>query len=210
MAVARNIDVGLLRTLVAVAQHGSMTAAGQALNLTQAAISQQVKRLEQLMNAPLIERDRKRLRLTSAGERLLSRARRMIAMNDEIYGLMTQPEHEGKIRLGVPCDVVHPFLPPILRNFTRTYPLIEVSIRSGNTYSLLSDVEAGNLDLTLTTETAPCPENGPLFIDQLVWVGAHRGQACRLDVVPLAFVGPNCAFRKSSIEALDAIGRDWL
>ena len=62
--MARNIDTPLLRTFVAVAETAGMTAAANVLNLTQAAVSQQIKRLEDIFGAPLFERERKGLRLT--------------------------------------------------------------------------------------------------------------------------------------------------
>jgi len=67
----RNIDIALLRAFAAVAQSGSMTAAARVINVTQGAISQQVKRLEQLLDKPLFDRSGQGLHLTANGERLL-------------------------------------------------------------------------------------------------------------------------------------------
>ena len=73
--MARNLDTALLRAFVAVAETGGMTSAGQVLNLTQAAVSQQIKRLEESFDARLFERDRRGLVLTTRGERLLGLAK---------------------------------------------------------------------------------------------------------------------------------------
>ena len=89
--MARNIDTSLLRAFVAVAETSGMTTAANLLNLTQAAVSQQIKRLEDAFEAPLFERERKGLRLTSAGERLFVKAKRMLALNDDIWAEMTTP-----------------------------------------------------------------------------------------------------------------------
>ena len=75
----RNLDTSLLRAFVAVAETAGMTSAANVLHLTQAAVSQQIKRLEETFGCELFERDRKGLRLTAAGERLLGRAKRMLA-----------------------------------------------------------------------------------------------------------------------------------
>ena len=92
-----------------------MTSGSRILNLTQAAVSQQIKRLEEPFDAELFNRSQRQLALTPAGERLLGNARRILALNDEIWGLMTSPDFEGEVRLGVPHDIVQPFMPPILQ-----------------------------------------------------------------------------------------------
>lgn len=95
--MTRNLDIALLRTFLAVADRASMTAAGNALHLTQSAVSQQVARLEQAFGKPLFFRDRRGLRLTPAGERLLGKARRLLSLNDEIWADMTTRRVEGPV-----------------------------------------------------------------------------------------------------------------
>ena len=104
--MSRNLDISLLRTFVAVADRASMTAAGNALHLTQGAVSQQVRRLEDLFGAALFDRDRRGLRLTAPGERLLGKARRLLGLNDELWGEMTAAGVAGRVRLGAPYDLV--------------------------------------------------------------------------------------------------------
>src|SRR5262245_2999908 len=84
--VHRDIDVGLLRAFIAVVETGSVTQAASLLNLTQAAVSQQLKRLEELFGAEMFERHHKRLNLKPDGERLIAYAERLIALNDEVWG----------------------------------------------------------------------------------------------------------------------------
>jgi DNA-binding transcriptional LysR family regulator len=69
--MTRNLDISVVRTFVAVADHGSMTVAANSLHLTQSAVSQQIKRLEQMFGCDLFERDGRRLELTHDGERFL-------------------------------------------------------------------------------------------------------------------------------------------
>ena len=82
----RDIDIALLRAFVAVVETGSVTGAAALLNLTQAAVSQQLKRLEELFGTELFERHHKRLVLKPNGERLIAHAHRLIALNDEVWG----------------------------------------------------------------------------------------------------------------------------
>src|ERR671919_277603 len=131
-----NIDTSLLRAFVAVAETGGMTSAARLVNLTQAAVSQQVKRLEDTFGRQLFERDRRGLRLTSSAERLLVRARRLLALNDEVWALMTAPDFTGEARLGVPHDIVGPYMPPVLKSFDQTWPGVRVSLDCRNSSHL--------------------------------------------------------------------------
>jgi DNA-binding transcriptional LysR family regulator len=93
--VRRDIDVGLLRAFAAVAETGGVTSAARLLNLTQAAVSQQIRRLEEFFSLTLFDRQQRRLELTPTGERLLAYAQRILALNDEIWGVMSSPDFEG-------------------------------------------------------------------------------------------------------------------
>src|SRR5688572_22278551 len=93
----RDLDITLLRAFVAIVETGSVTGAARLLNRTQAAVSLQLKRLEDLLEQPLFERVHKRLILASAGEQLLGKAQRLIAMNDDIWGEMTTPSFQGEV-----------------------------------------------------------------------------------------------------------------
>ncbi len=207
--MAHNIDTALLRAFVAVAETGGMTSAGRLLNLTQAAVSQQIKRLEDSFREPLFERDRRRIRLTPRGERLLVHAQRLLALNDEIWGLMTSPEFEGEVRLGAPHDIVGPFLPPILKSFDQAWPRVRVSLVCSTTPLLLEALEHGKVDLTLTTERTCEPGAEVLLPDQLVWVGARDGRARAQKPLPVSIGDQTCAFRDAAIKALAKAGRDW-
>ena len=75
----RDIDVGLLRAFTAVIETGSVTGAARLLNRTQAAVSLQIKRLEDQLGVELFLREHRRLRLTKSGERMLAGALRLLA-----------------------------------------------------------------------------------------------------------------------------------
>src|SRR5690242_14386728 len=98
--------MGLLRALTAVVETGSVTEAAGTLSLTQAAVSQQIKRLEELFGKPMFMRKQRKLVLSPDGERLLTFAQRLVALNDEAWRAMATPAFEGEVRLGVPYDLV--------------------------------------------------------------------------------------------------------
>jgi len=205
----RDIDISLLRAFLAVVETGSVTKAAGTLNLTQAAVSQQIKRLEELFDTSLFSRANRRLNPTASGERLVAHARRLIALNDEIWTLMRAPEFEGEVRLGVPHDIVATYLPAVLRRFDRAWPRVSVTLVSGGSVELLDKLDKGEIDLTLTTERT-CPAGAELLLpDQLVWVAAERGSAHTRRPLPVSLGSERCTFRPFAIEALAKAGIDW-
>lgn len=207
--MARNLDISLLRAFVAVADTGGMTAASGVLNLTQAAVSQQIKRLEEQIGEELFARDRRGMKLTGAGERLFGRAKRLLALNDEIWTEMTTPEYEGQVRLGIPSDIITTYLPTFLKNFARSYPRVQISLQSGSSARLRSELQAGRVDVVLATELSCDPEGENLVMDRLVWVGARGGEAARQRPLPVSIGCSDCAFRTPIREALQQVGIEW-
>ena len=205
----RNLDTSLLRAFVAVAETAGMTSAANVLHLTQAAVSQQIRRLEEAFGCELFERDRKGLRLTAAGERLFGRAKRMLALNDEIWAEMTTPDFSGEVRIGIPTDIVHAYLPPVLKRFARDYPKVRIVLDCRPSMELREALAAGSLDLVMTTELSTGPGGETLFLDKLVWVGARGGEACRERPLPIAAGHITCTFRSAMTEALREAGLQW-
>jgi DNA-binding transcriptional LysR family regulator len=204
-----NIDTALVRAFVAVAETGGMTAAASVLNLTQAAVSQQIKRLEETFGSQLFERQRKGLALTSAGERLFGRAKRMLALNDEIWAEMTTPLYEGEVRLGIPNDLVNTYLPTFLKSFASAYPKVRISLQCSTTPSLLRAMQNGEVDLTLTTEIGCGSDGESLATEQLVWVGARGGDAYRQRPLPVSIGCCGCAFQAPVLDALRTHEIPW-
>src|SRR5215469_1630343 len=112
----RNLDLDLIRTFVAVADSGSMTVAASQLHMTQGAVSQQVKRLEDVLDCPLFVRKTRKLDLSRQGEQFLVKARRLLRLNDEIWADMNAESLRGSLRVGVPYDLVTP-LAPAMKTF---------------------------------------------------------------------------------------------
>jgi DNA-binding transcriptional LysR family regulator len=207
--VPHNLDVSLLRAFVAVVDSGGMTAATGVLNLTQAAVSQQIKRLEDIVGQELIIRERRGMKLTSAGERLFGRAKRLLSLNDDIWTEMTTPVYEGELRLGIPSDIVTAYLPTFLKGFAQTHPKVQVSMRCTSSAELLELLQAGKIDLTLTTELECGPDGENLIVDKLVWAGARGGDAYRQRPLPVSIGCSDCAFRAPIRDALNKAGIEW-
>ncbi|WP_167391275.1 LysR substrate-binding domain-containing protein [Mesorhizobium temperatum] len=205
----RNLDTSLIRTFVTVAATASMTAAANALHLTQGAVSQQIKRLEEVLGCSLFERDRRGLRLTRSGERLFGKGKRLLSLNDEIWAEMAISAVAGEVRLGVPYDLVGTMLAPVLKTYAETYQQVEISLVCASSPELAAALAAGTIDLAVIEEPVGPSAGECLAIDRLVWVGAKGGIAQCKRPLPVSMVADTCAFRPAVLAALNEHGLEW-
>ena len=204
----RNLDLTALRSFVAVADTGGVTKAASALNLTQSAVSMQLKRLEENLDQSLLDRSSRTISLTNAGEQLLSYGRKILTMNDEVYSRMTDGAFEGVLVLGVPHDIVYPSIPQVLKMFRAEHPRMQLQLLSSYTFRLRKLFDEGKCDIILTTEVG-CDRGGETLIEKpLQWYGAPGGTVWQSRPLPLASE-PHCTFRKSMQSALDRAGIPW-
>ncbi|CAM5231996.1 LysR family transcriptional regulator OS=Stutzerimonas stutzeri OX=316 GN=CXK95_12560 PE=3 SV=1 [Stutzerimonas stutzeri] len=155
MANYPGIDTELLRSFVAIADHGGFTRAAEAVHRTQSAISMQMKRLEEdVLQRPLFERSGRQVSLTAEGQVLLGYARRILKLHGEVMTTLREPHMVGAVRIGTPDDYVMRFLPGILAQFAQAYPLVQVELhcepsyklRQGRSWTWPSSLAAGNRD----------------------------------------------------------------
>ena len=206
--MARNLDLTALRSFTAVADAGGVTRAAAQLNLTQSAVSMQLKRLEEALGLPLIDRSARTVALTAQGEQLLAYARRLLALNDEAWRRLTHPSFEGAIEFGVPHDIIYPHVPGVMRRFANEYPRVKLQLHSLYTSRLKELFDRGEMDLILTTEPDVDAGGETLACEPLVWTGAPGGQAWRQR--PLRYAScTQCVFKRSVIDSLERDGIPW-
>lgn len=204
----RNLDLAALRALAAIADFGGVTRAAHVLNLTQSAVSMQIKRLEDALDLTLLDRSGRGVSLTGEGEQLLAYARRILALNDEAVERLTDSDFEGEIVIIVPHDIVYPHIPQVLRHFQTMFPRMQVQLQARNTRKAKEAYLNGDCDLILTTEQHCGPGGETLTRLPLIWIGAPGGQAWRQRPLRLA-LGRYCAFRPGIVAALDRAGISW-
>jgi len=204
----RNLDITTLRSFVAVADSGGVTRAAGFLHLTQSAVSMQLKRLEESLDLELLDRSGRGVALTAAGEQLLGYARRILELNDEAWGRLTATEYEGEITLGVPHDIIYPYIPQVLRRFATDFPRMQVKLISAPTRALRDMFGRGQCDVIVTTEDQAGPGGESLVRLPLVWIGASDGAVWKRDPLPVAFCS-NCIFRPDVLRRLDAGNVPW-
>ena len=202
-----SIDTEVLRTFVAIADQGGFTRAGELVNRTQSAVSMQMKRLEEdVLQRKLFERDGRQVRLTPEGQVLLGYARRILKLHSEVFNTLREPHMVGLVRIGTPDDYVMRFLPGILKQFSKAYPLIQIELHCESSTVLMQ-----RRDLALTViSREPGKEIGELLrTERMVWAAAPCFCVEDHDAVPLAVSGADCLYTQWTRAALDASGRDY-
>ncbi|MGO1080209.1 LysR family transcriptional regulator [Inquilinus sp. CA228] len=202
------LDPDLLRAFVAVADHGSFTRGAAALNRTQSAVSMQIQRLEGAVGAAVLDRSRRGLRLTPAGEVLLGYARRILSVSAEAMGRLRDLQVEGVVRLGVMEDYGTRLVPPLLAGFAAAHPRIQVEMVTGLTTPMLPRL-GERFDLVLAMHAAG--DGGGIFLrrEQAVWAAGRDVTADRCPPLPLALYPQGCLFRAWAMASLDAAGLPW-
>ncbi|SFI60558.1 LysR family transcriptional regulator [Jannaschia pohangensis] len=204
----RNLDLTALRAFATVTATGGVTRAAAVLNLTQSAVSMQIKRLEEALDTRLLDRTGRGVHPTPDGEKVLAYARRMLTLNDELLHRMQQSVPEGEIRLGVPHDIVPRCVPAILRVFAAEYPRTRITLISSVTTKLHALFAEGGCDVFLATENAPAQGGTEVVRLPMIWVGAEDGQAWMQRPLRLAFEDA-CVFRVQAQAALDRADIPW-
>lgn len=201
-----NLDLDLLRAFVTVVETGSFTRAALLLGRTQPAVSLQIRRLEDQLRSPLLDRAGKGVALTTEGAALLSRARHLLRVNDEIVATLGDGDLEGEVRFGAPEDVATMHLPNILGAFARSHPRIKLSVTCDYTANLLDQMSRGMLDLALIKREPVGPELGVrVWSEPLVWV-AVDASIVELSPLPLIIAPAPDIYRKRALGALEAAG----
>ena len=204
------MDIGLLRSFVSVVDAGGFTRAGERVHRTQSTVSQQIKRLEDMVGRPLLERNGKQATLTEEGERLISYARRILALEQEARDVVARPVVDGVVRLGIPEDFAAYRLPELLYDFKRARPTLRLDVRCGLSATLQRALDAGELDLALVKREAGQPGAVAAWPERLQWVTSREHPVdLDQDPVPLAVAEQGCLYRNQLIHALDAAGRPW-
>jgi DNA-binding transcriptional LysR family regulator len=203
-------DLDLLRSFVSVVDSGGFTRAGERVHKTQSTVSQQIKRLEEDVGRPLLNRSGKTVVPTEDGERLLSYARRMLSLAEEARDVLARPSDEGAVRLGIPEDFAAYRLTELLAGFSRARPGLRLDVRADQSTYLRRDLERGDLDLALLKRAAG--EKGAIAVwpERIHWVTSKMHPVdLSAQSIPLIGFPPGCLYRAGAIHAIEAKGRTW-
>jgi LysR family transcriptional regulator for metE and metH len=171
-----HIEFRHLRTIKAIHDAGGVARAADMLNITQSALSHQVKGLEDQAGVELFVRRSKPLKLSAAGMKLLHLAERILpeiaALEDEFKGLIAGKA--GRLHIAIECHACFEWLFPVLEKFRRAWPDVDVDIRPGLAFEALPALQKEEVDLVVSSdpETLPGVDFTPLFDYEPVFVAA--------------------------------------
>lgn len=205
-----NYQTDLLRTFVSVIDLGAYTKAGEVLGRTQPAISLQMRRLEELVGAPVIKQVGRTLMLTSEGEMLLSYAREILRLNDEAASYFNRAKISGVLRVGLPNDYAVAFLQGVITEYTRRHGEISLEIYCSGSADILDRLRSDELDLAIAmVDSERAQYLSRSWIERPFWAAAQNAMFDPLAGIPLAAHPEGCAYRARMIQALDAAQMRW-
>ncbi|MFB9262625.1 LysR family transcriptional regulator [Bradyrhizobium erythrophlei] len=149
----KNLNLDYLQSFLVVIECGSFSAAAERLQLTQPAVSLQVRQLERSLNATLIERVGRKARPTAAGTALLAHAQQInTAVASAVDAVANHTTGTaGRVRLGTGATACIFLLPPILRELRTAFPALEITVTTGNTAEIARAIEDNTIDIGLVT-----------------------------------------------------------
>lgn len=212
--MTRLFDLNLLNTLVVIAETGSLSAAAPRLCRSQSAVSEQVRKLEDMCGLSLLIRGKAGASLTPAGERLVGRARELLAMSDAAYRDMRDAQLAGDLRFAI-TDYFRPkALPGILRRVRDRFPRLHLHVSICKSAAIEEEVSTGEFDIGLSmtilekgrTKKRDADQYISLRREPLMWVADKSFMAPDNSVVPLVVLPDACSLHRFVVRTLEAHG----
>lgn len=182
-----HIEFRHLRTIKAIHDTGGLARAADVLNMTQSALSHQIKGIEDQAGVELFVRRSKPLRLSAAGMKMLAAAETILpqvaALEAEFTGLVSGKA--GRLHIAIECHACFEWLFPVLEQFRKAWPEVDVDIRPGLAFDALPALRKEDVDLVVSSDPEDLPETDftPLFDYEPVFVAAAQHPLAAKDVI---------------------------
>jgi DNA-binding transcriptional LysR family regulator len=201
-----NLDINQIRAFLVVAHVRSFSKAALQLCRVQSAVSQQIQRLERQLAVSLFIRDRKGLKITPEGERLMPYALKLVSVNDQAVRDLGPYSFSHVLKVGTSDAYAETFFADILQQCALGCPQLEIQLQCGYGPEIWQAFNSGDLDLVLT-QSCPAHINAELLhTEPLVWVCACDSRVYKRRPVPLALFTEGCADRQMATWALSQAG----
>lgn len=204
-----DIDLRLLRSLVAIYEHGSLSRAADQLCCTQAAMSMRLKMLEDKVGSPLFLRLHHKIEPTPLGSELYAKALGVLASYDELISTTRSRAVMTKVRIGVPDDYAYGILASAMRQLGRDIDAIDIEIVCDLSANLHAALHRQDLDLSLATLVSPPSSVRHAIEARLRWVHHVEYRADPASPVTLSAYPEGCVFRRAMIAALETAQMPW-
>ncbi len=207
--LAMQLDIESLRALLAVLDHGGMTAAAKRLNMGQSAVSRKIQRLEDRVGRPLLIRDGHTLRPTRDGRALLADARQMVELHDRSVARLNTSDLTGMVKLSCNGEVDTAQVASLLGTFKCQHPGAQVEFRLDHSGNLIDWVDTGEIDVAVFQLIADQvrPTDIVLWTEQIHWATSITAPFAD-GAVPLIDFGDHCYYNEFTLGILERGGID--
>jgi DNA-binding transcriptional LysR family regulator len=204
--MTRDVDTAALRCFVTAVRAGSMGRAAEVLGRTQPAISQQVRRLEDILDCSLLRRSARGVVVTPEGEAFLPLAERILALNDEAQAHVRSRAGRGggRRRIGLLEDIAASGLQMALADFAHVHPELELDVTVADGDAMRDAYRTGKLDLVLSDSLLVGQTPRKRRTCPLVWAAAPAFDPSAREPLPHP-----CEWRVRTVQALDRCRRRW-
>jgi len=207
------LDLESLRSFAAGVELGTFVRAAEHVGRSTSAVSAQLRKLEQQVGSPILQKSGRSLVLTSKGEVLLAYARRLLDLNAEAVASLREADQTSCLRIGLQEDFSDHVLTGALRDFADACPRVRVETRIARNAELLRLIETGVLDLALAWDSGRAlPHSQALGGVPMCWIESRRpgtSLKARDEALPLVVVEAPCLMRNAATQALDRAGIAW-
>jgi DNA-binding transcriptional LysR family regulator len=204
-----NLDMQTLRSFIKVAEMSSFTNAADALHLTQPAISQQIKRLEELLDANLFDRENRIVRLTSVGEKFLQYATDIVNLNDTASEVFHKTQRKEIIHIGMPEHYSDLVLPRVIGEIHDFFPDVQLIVKIARAAVIAEQLNSGKLDLGIIIEQQKIPHISDDNEIAVKWLISENTKLSISKDIPLVLFRSPCVFRNLAIKHLEENGFSW-
>ncbi|RVU30643.1 MULTISPECIES: LysR family transcriptional regulator [Neptunomonas] len=203
------MDIEALRSFLAFVDTGSFTRAAKQLHRTQGAISMQMKRLEEEAGKSLFIKEGRQLALTEHGRKLVSYARRIVAMHDDALGDLQRGHEHPPIIIASPDDYAESVLPKVMAQLVARHPTQTFKLLCDNSTNLRRMLDNGEIHAAILTRAPEHDEGYLLHHERGVWVHGGHAELFDREVLPLALYEAQCKFHTTAIDGLEKALRPY-
>lgn len=200
------LSIDQLRTFVTVVRANSYTKAACILNMTQSAVSMQMKRLEETTGLLFVKHG-KSFSVSPLGEKLMEHAQRILRAHDEALSVLSDPDVHDYIRLGAPELYASSVFPSVLRKFYAKYPNSRIDFNTLSRENILSMVQNSQIDIALCANMPDEYERH--FSEKVVWIASADSRVQDMRPLPLAVYPDGCHMRRAAAERLTQAGIEY-
>jgi DNA-binding transcriptional LysR family regulator len=197
------LDLELLRTFVMVVRTGELKKAAKAIYRSHAAVSMQIKRLEEQLGTSLMERSNQGIRLTEAGKTLLSYSEQFLKLNNATLSALAEKDLSGQLSFGIPTDYAQDFLNYFMPVLTQELPNLEAKIVCDRSRNLRKKLDAGELDIAIVAGESEYPDEILLWSERLIWSAPACARLEENEEMPVAIHEDNCIVRDLCLAGLN-------